>query len=320
MASDIAAKVKAALCATAPALVLCAAIAVTLCAQPSAYPSDAPGKKLRVVTTIFPIYCFASGVVGAEGEVQNLLPANVSPHDYQLSPSDLRKIRDADVVIMNGIGLDDWVRKALEPNKGRRVIVLGDLIPKDQLIVTPPDLDLEGKHQHAHEHEHAPANPHIWLDPQLAILCVSNIAKVVGAQNPACQKNADIYIARLRKLDSDIATQLASVRNKPFITQHNAFPYFVRRYELKQVGILEPTPDVPPSPHFLADLLKVIREKNVQVIFNDPRSSPRLAKQIAHDAKIRTAELDTLESGKLDPKGYEQGLRRDAQILASELK
>jgi len=285
-----------------------------------AFAAEPAARKLRVVTTIFPIYCFASGVIGSDGEVQNLLPPNVSPHDYQLSPSDLRKIKDADAVIMNGLGLDNWVTKALDQKKKQRLIVLGDLLNKDDLIVTPADLDLEGKHKHAHEHQHGPANPHIWLDPTLAVQCVSNIVNGIGASNPAYGKNGEAYVTRLKKLDADLTSQLAPVRNKPFITQHDAFPYFVRHYELKQVGVIEPTPDVPPAPHFLADLLKVIREKNVQVIFNDPRSSPRLAKQIAKDAKIRTAELDTLESGKLDPQGYEQGMRRDAETLARELR
>jgi zinc/manganese transport system substrate-binding protein len=283
-------------------------------------PTTTAPKKLRVVTTIFPIYCFASGVIGQDGEVQNLLSPNVGPHDYQLSPSDIRKIKEADVVIMNGLGLDNWVTKALEPNKNRRLIVLGDLLPKQDLIVLRPDLDMEGKHKHGHEHEHSPANPHIWLDPQLAIQCVNNISNAVANANPAYKKNAEACVARLQKLDLTIATELEPFHDKPFVTQHDAFPYLVRRYQLKQVGILEPTPDVPPSPRFLADLLKVIREKNVQVIFNDPRSSPRLAKQIAKDVKIRTAELDTLETGKLDPQGYEQGMRRDAATLARELK
>jgi zinc/manganese transport system substrate-binding protein len=285
-------------------------------------------KKLRVVTTIFPIYCFASNVVGSDGEVHNLLPPNVGPHDYQLSPSDLRKIKEADIVIMNGLGLDNWVMKAFPERKERfstssfkqSVIVLGALVNTNELIVAPPDLDLEGRHLHSHEHEHTLANPHIWLDPQLAIECVSNIVNAMTGLNPAYRKNGEAYIARLKQLDIDIAAKLTPVRNKPFITQHDAFPYFVRRYGLKQVGVIEPTPDVSPSPRFLSDLLKVIREKNVQVIFNDPRSSPRLAKQIAKDAKIRTAELDTLESGKLDPQGYEEGMRRNAATMALELK
>jgi zinc transport system substrate-binding protein len=292
---------------------VCALLLSPSTAQPAA-------KKLRVVTTIFPIYCFASAVIGSEGEVQNLLPPNVGPHDYQLSPSDLRKIKEADVIILNGLALDNWVAKAIDPNKKQKVIVLGDLLKKDQLIVSSTDLDIEGKHEHGHEHQHGPANPHIWLNPQLAIQWVSNIAGVVGPMNSAYQTNASNYVARLKQLDSDLETQLAPVRDKAFITQHDAFPYFVARYKLKQVGILEPTPDVSPSPRFLADLLKVIRDKKVQVIFNDPRSSPRLAKQVARDAKIRTAELDTLESGKLDPAGYETGMRRNAATLVRELK
>jgi ABC-type Zn uptake system ZnuABC Zn-binding protein ZnuA len=285
-------------------------------------------KKLQVVTTIFPIYCFASGVVGVEGEVHNLLPPNVGPHDYQLSPSDLRKIKDADFVIMNGLGLDSWVMKAFPERKDRPstsgvkqpILVLGSLLKTNELIFVRPDLDLEGKHNHSHEHEHSPANPHIWLDPQLAIQCVNLISNAVADLNPAFKKNAAIYAERLTKLDAEIAAQLVPIANKPFITQHDAFPYFVRRYQLKQVGIVEPTPDVPPSPRFLADLLKVIREKNVQVIFNDPLASSRLVKQIAKDAKIRTAELDTLESGALDPSGYEKGIRRNASTMVLELK
>jgi zinc/manganese transport system substrate-binding protein len=198
--------------------------------------------------------------------------------------------------------------------------VVGDLLEKDQLISNSTDLDIDGKHAHGHDHQHGPANPHIWLNPQLAIQCVSTIVTAIGGTNPAYAKNAQDYIARLKQLDTELETQLAPVREKAFITQHDAFPYFVARYKLKQVGILEPTPDVSPSPRFLADLLKVIREKKVQVIFNDPRSSPRLAKQVARDAKIRTVELDTLESGKLDPAGYETGMRRNAATLVRELK
>jgi zinc transport system substrate-binding protein len=278
-------------------------------------------KKLRIVTSIFPIYCFASGVIGSDGEVQNLLPANVGPHDYQLSPSDIRKIQNADIVIINGLGLDNWVMKAFPNNaQSPRVITLGSLLNKTNLISVPSDLDIEGKHQHGHEHQHGPANPHIWLDPQLAIECVNAISNAVAKSNPAYQKNSEAYVGHLKQLDSEIATQLEAVRNKPFVTQHDAFPYFVRRYQLKQVGVIEPTPDVSPSPRYLSDLMKVIREKKVPVIFNDPRSSPRLAKQIAKDAKIRTAELDTLETGKLDAQGYEQGMLRNAQTLARELK
>lgn len=287
----------------------------------TALSTTAAEKKLRVVTTIFPHYCFASSVVGSGGEVQNLLPPNVGPHDYQLSPSDLRKLKDADLVILNGAGLDDWIKKALPPSA--RVLDLSSAL-KTNLISAATDLHMDGPHKHGHDHQHGPSNPHYWLDPQLSVQCVSNILAIAQKADPShaanYSTNADAYIARLKNLDIEIAAKVAPVRVEPFITQHDAFPYFVRRYQLNQVGILESTPDVPPSPRYLGDLLKVVREKNVPVIFTDPRSSPRLAKQIAKDAKIRTADLDTLESGPLDAQGYEKGMRRNAEALARELK
>lgn len=286
-------------------------------------PPAGASKKLRVVTTIFPHYCFASAVVGSFGEVQNLLPPNVGPHDYQLSPSDIRKIKEADIVIMNGVGLDDWIRKAIAGYEKAHVLDLGAAVKSD-VVEAGSDLDMEGPHKHAHEHQHGTSDPHIWLDPRLAMRCVTNILNVVQKTDPAhaadYAANANAFLARLQKLDGEISAKVAPVKAKPFVTQHDAFRYFVRRYDLKQTGVIETTPDVPPSPRYLSDLLKVIREKNVPVIFVDPRESQRLAKQVAHDAKIRTAELDTLESGKLDAQGYEEGMRRNAETLARELK
>ena len=93
-----------------------------------------------------------------------------------------------------------------------------------------------------------------------------------------------------------------------------------RRFQLKPVGVLEVTPDVPPSPRYLADLRKVIREKKVGVIFADPQSARRLVNQVAADAKIRVANLNTLESGKVSADAYEKGMRDNAETLARELR
>jgi zinc/manganese transport system substrate-binding protein len=293
-----------------------AALALALACSSTA----AEKKPVRVVTTILPLYCFASGVVGSNGEVQNLLPPNVGPHDYQLSPSDLRKLREADVIIMNGLGLDNWIKKAFDGSRNWRIIELGALLNKTNLIETATDLDMAGDHKHGHDHHHGPANPHIWLDPVLAVECVNIISNALAGMNPAFAKNAENYVVRLRELDKEIAGTLANVTNKPFVSQHDAFPYFIQRYGLKQVGVVELTPDVPPSPRYLGDLLKVIREKKVGVIFYEPPASPRLVKQIARDAKIRTAELNTLESGRFNPKAYEEGMRANAATLRRELE
>jgi zinc transport system substrate-binding protein len=280
----------------------------------------------RVLTTMFPIYCFASAVIGENGKVENLLPASVGPHDYQLAPSDYRKIRDADLVFTVGVGLESWLAKALKPSDPR-VTDLSKAFEKD-LLKGSPHLDLEGPHKHAHDHdhdhEHAGQNPHYWLDPTFAIRCVTNILARVQKIDPSraadYAKNADAYIARLKALDTEISAQLKPVAAQPFITHHDAFPYFVKRYNLTLAGVMEITPDVAPSPRYLSDLLKVVREKKVQVIFTEPQFSSRLARQIAKDANIRVAQLDTLETGPLRKEAYEEGLRKNAATLLRELR
>jgi zinc transport system substrate-binding protein len=285
--------------------------------------SAAEGKKLKIVTTILPVYCFASAVAGNQADVQNLLPPNIGPHDYQLSPSDLRKLKEADLVIFNGAGLDNWIMKALANADQARVLELGKQF-KNELIDVAPDLDMASPHKHGHDHQHGPGNPHFWLDPQMAIRCVTNILggaqKLDPAHSAEMAGNAEAYIARLKKLDAEIAEKLAPVKDKPFITQHDAFPYFIRHYGLNLAGVVETTPEVQPSPRYLADLHKVIREKKVKALFAEPFETSRLTKQIARDANIRLSELDTLERGVVSPDAYEEGMRRNAATLAKELK
>lgn len=296
------------------AIIVAGSLAMARAAEP---------KKLRVITTIFPVHCFASGVMGNLGEVQNLLAANTEPHDYQLSPGDLRKLKDADIVIYNGVGLDSWITKALTGAERARALDLGKALDSD-LLASEPDLHLDGDHKHGHDHQHGSHNPHFWLDPQLAIRSVTNILSAFQKLDPARSadyaKNAEAYIASLQALDAEIAAQLAPVKDQPFVTQHDAFPYLVRRYHLTLAGVLELTPDSPPSPRYLADLLKLIREKNVRVIFGERLGPTRLPKMVANDAKIRFAELDTLESGSPKPGAYEEAMRRNAAAMARELK
>ncbi|MDX1950749.1 MAG: metal ABC transporter substrate-binding protein [Verrucomicrobiota bacterium] len=289
--------------------------------------SAAEQKKLKIVTTILPAYCFAANVGGDLVEVVNLLPPNVGPHDYQLSPRDLRSLKNADLIVLNGLGLDDWVKKPIRSEgKLSRLVELSTGLDQELLRETTHlDLGHEAEHDHEHAHQHhTGGNPHIWLDPQLAMHSVTNILQALETLAPQhreiFRRNASDYIEKLRTLDSDLTTQLAPVASIPFITYHDAFPYFIRRYNLKLAGILEAVPDVSPSPRYLADLLRVVREKNVKVIYTEPQFSTKLARQIARDLKISIAQLDPLESGKLDPASYERGMRKNAEVLLKTLR
>ncbi len=269
--------------------------------------------RLRIVTSFFPLYCWAVNVVGESANVENLLPARSEPHEYAFTPNDARKLGRAHLIIVNGLGLEAWLPTFLRSS------------PSTPVISVSAGLNtrlLETEHHHGREAEHA--NPHIWLDPQLAAHGVSNILAALQRTDPTGAStyvsNAQTYIARLQKLDSEIRQSLATVTNRAIVTYHDAFPYFARRYGLEVAGVVEQVPDVNPTPKYLSRLSRTMRERGIRVIFIAPNSTTRLARRIAEDLRVELVELDTLESGPLSPSAYEERMRHNAAVLQQYLK
>ncbi len=293
-------------------------IALSLALLTQGYAAE---RKVRVVTTFLPAYCFAANVVGDTAVVENLLPGNVSLHDYQLTPADLRKITTADLIIINGLGMETFLDRAIRnsaPNTKDKVVRMTAGLGA-QLIRE------EHEHQHREEagHDHE-IDPHVWLDLRLAAHCVTNVMQALQNAYPqnasVYEKNAAAYIQTLQDLDAEIEKELEAVKGAAFITYHNAFRYFVRRYDLNLAGVVEQAPEIAPSSRELSALLKIIREKKVKALFTEPAATPRLAERIAKDAKVRLEVLDPLETGDLRPDAYVNGMRRNAAALVKGLK
>jgi zinc transport system substrate-binding protein len=276
---------------------------------------DAAEKKLKVVTTFLPAYCFAANVAGDLAEVENLLPNGVSPHDFQLTPTEMRKIVAADILLVNGLGMETFLDRAIAnagPGTREKIVTLSAGLGP-QLIAEKDRRDDESGH-----------DPHIWLDPQLAMHAVTNVLAALqkaDARNAAAYAaNAGIYLKRLKELDAGLASSLAPVKDAAFITYHNAFGYFARRYSLNISGVVEPVPEVSPSPRELSALHKTIRDQKVKALFTEPGDRTRLATQIAEDAGIKLGELDPLETGEFTARGYEDGMKRNAENLRQTLR
>lgn len=287
----------------------------------------AEAARLRILTSFVPLYAFTVNVATNVAEVTNLLPPGVGPHDYQLTPGDVRKINRADVIIMAGLGLDDWLTNAIAKVTTRRppaILQVGNSL-KEHLI--------EGPVHHHHNHatgesgqDHAPdaPNPHFWLDPKLAASACGLIRDLLVSLEPSrsdlLRKNAADYEQRLLSLDRELQDGLRDVRTRPFLTYHDAFPYFARRYELNLAGVIQDAPDISPSPRRLQELLGLIREKSVRAIFTESQTPKNLVRQIAADAGIAWAELGTLETGPLSPHVYETVMRDNLLIIQRTLK
>jgi len=292
-----------------------------------ALPLDgAEARRLRVLTSIAPLYSWAANVAGTAADVENLLPADVGPHDYQFRPRDMHKIRAADIILLNGLGLESWFASAIQasdPSAAKKVIEVATGVPASLLIREIPALHLDGDEAEAHVH-HGPANPHLWLDPWFARHAVTNLLAALREADPAgaatYEANAAAYTERLHALDREIEAGLASLPRRDVITFHDAFPYFCRRYQLKLVGVIEEVPGSSPSPRYLAALSAVIREQRVGVLFTEPQFDAKLARQLARDLQITVANLDTLETGRLAASAYEDGMKANLRVLRSSLK
>jgi ABC-type Zn uptake system ZnuABC Zn-binding protein ZnuA len=276
-----------------------------------ALPSPTAAAPVRVLASFLPMYLFTVNVVGdAPGvTVDLMLPASLGcPHDYALTPGDMRKIASADLFIANGLGMEEFlgapVRKA---NPGIRIV--------ETAAIVPPVREEGG--------DHGGVNPHSWVSPKSAILQVREIEKALSGAKPDLapmfRQNADAYVRRLSALDAELRAAAGGFRRRNIVTFHNVFGYLARDYGLTVVGEVETEPGREPSPAEIRDLARVIREKGVPALFAAPDSPPRVAEMVAREAGVPVRVLDPVSTGGTAPSAYEEAMRRNLRILAEAL-
>lgn len=316
------------------------AFVLIACLSPNARAADPATGKIRVICSMAPFASWTANIVGDAAIVETLLPADVGPHDFQFRPRDLKRIQSADLIVLNGLGIEEWLDKPLRANAKdleKKLVRTSDGL-KSELIYEVPELEVasggkkKGHDHHGHSHgDHGAAghegeqpNPHVWLDPILAKHGVSNILagllRVDPANGETYRRNATAYLSKLDALDKEVRQSVATFSSRSVVTFHDAFPYFTRRYGLELVGVIEEVPGVDPSPKYLSSLLKVVRNRNVKALFTEPQFSPKLAARLAKDLGIAVGELDVLETGKGSPDFYEAGIRRNLQALEKSLR
>lgn len=308
-----------------------AAISLLICLGFTALHA-AEAARLKVLTSLPALYSWTKSVAGEAASVENLLPADVGPHNFQFRPRDLKRVQEADLILINGLGIETWLERAFQNNadhRTNRVVRVMEGVSAE-LIYHLPELELEPgpAHTSTHHHEHAAAgelpNPHLWLDPIYARQAVSNISAVLSQRDPIhranYEKNAAAYDGQLVALDAEFRKLSDGLKHKSIVTYHDSFPYFARRYGFELVGVVEEIPSVAPSPKYISTLSAVIRKHAVQVIFTEPQFEPRLVRQLTRDLGITFAELDVLETGPIQADFYVQGMRRNLRTLAEALK
>jgi zinc transport system substrate-binding protein len=226
----------------------------------------------RVVAAFYPLAFVAERVGGQGFEVENLTPPGVEPHDLELSPRDVERIRSADVVLYLGGGFQPALEEAVGGARGRAIDVL------EGLALRPgPDED-------------EPYDPHVWLDPVRFASAVERVGAAFGRSVAAARLQAD-----LRRLHAAYARGLASCERKTVVTSHDAFGYLVSRYRLEQIAITGVSPEAEPSPRELERVAEQVRRSGATTVFFETLLSPRLAETVARETGADTAVLNPLE-------------------------
>jgi zinc/manganese transport system substrate-binding protein len=277
--------------------------------------SPAPkAEKLNIVTSFLPIQSHTLAIAGDHANVKQLLAKDTGPHDFQLTPADVKKLSDADLLIINGAGIEEWLGELIKKSGNKNLVVV-DTSKGIKLVESPEKIEIAHAHGHSHDHEHHHshchgdgANPHIWLDPVIAKKQAANIVAALQKADPAnasaYAQNGKAYEAKLATLDSNYRATLAPLPNKNLVTFHDAFPYLAARYKLNYVGAISEFPEKDPSPKQLAALVDKIRSLKVGVLFAENGYAPGLLKKIAAETGATVSELDTLEVGQGTPTAY----------------
>ena len=271
--------------------------------------SPAPkAEKLNIVTSFLPVQSHTLAIAGDHANVKQLLAKDTGPHDFQLTPADVKKLSDADLLIINGAGIEEWLGELIKKSGNKNLVVV-DTSNGIKLVESPEEIEIGHSHSHAHDHDHGDgANPHIWLDPVIAKKQAGNIVAALQKADPAnasaYAQNGKVYEAKLSALDSDYRSTLAPLPNKNLVTFHDAFPYLAARYKLNYVGAISEFPEKDPTPKQLAALVDKIRSLKVGVLFAENGYAPGLLKKIAGETGAKVSELDTLEVGQGTPTAY----------------
>ena len=323
-ALDVICQLSVAVSAIAVSLSSCAPnLPITNSETSQTQPSSA-SSELQVVTTFLPVSRFTKAVAGDRAEVTQLLPTNVSPHEYQATPEDAQKLAKADVLVQNGLEMESFLTSLIQ-NAGNANLKVVDSSQGIQPISTESIEGAISDHDHAGGEEagHGEFNPHIWLDPKRAIQQVENIRDGLVAADPDGKEiytaNAAAYIQKLQELDAETTAILQPYRGKTFVAFHDFAPYFAESYSLK-ANFLVDVPEDNPSPDDVKRVMDTVKATQLKTLLTEPQGGQDGFAALAQDLNVRVSTFDPMETGgaeALQPDYYLSTMRQNVKTLVT---
>lgn len=264
--------------------------------------SSAFAQASTILTSIKPIQLITLELTQGVNEPGVLLESNTSPHDYALKPSDVKRVRNADLVIWFGDDLEPFLTKILHDQSN--VLTLSKI---DGLALR----EFAGDHHHHDGHDHGSHDPHFWLGYQATLQVAQAISKQLQEID---SENAQQYQANLAKFESQLSeqqqaikAQLAPVSDAGYYVFHDAYGYFEQDFPLNHLGYFTVSPERKPGAKTLISIRKALASQDAKCVFSEPQFTPAVVQSVVRGSDANTDVLDPIGSDvKVEQGGYFQ--------------
>lgn len=281
----------------------------------------------KVVVSVLPIHSLVTGIMQGVDRPELLIRGNQSPHDFTLRPSDMLKLHQADLVIWVGPDVESSLSRLF--NKARftgEMMALTRMDHGTQANGAWETSEAQQPATRAQHHDHATGNDsHIWLSPAIARRIVARITDRLCEMDPAnavrYRTNSRTLIARLKRLDTQLASMLSSVKGVPYVVFHDAYHHFEQHYDLNAVGAVSVNPERQPGARHIHELREKIARLQARCVFSEPQFRPKLVATLVAGTATKTGQLDPLGHDlTAGPNAYFELMRHLAQDLVDCLR
>lgn len=281
---------------------------VTLLSSCSPKVEISESETLNIAASIYPLAFFAEQIGGDLVTVNPLVPTGLEPHDFEPSPSDLRSLYDADLVVFNGAALEPWIED-LEFELIQEDVKLFEAVSFLEMLPASEESHEEDHEEEsslipsasAHEtgEEHEEWDPHVWLDPiraQMIILSLANTLATLDPENAETYvNNAKILTGELSSMDEDFRSTLEQCTGREFVVSHAAFAYVANRYGLEMISISGLSPHDEPSLKDLEEITLLMNEHGLSLIYMEPLYESPFARTIGDETGAELLVLNPIE-------------------------
>lgn len=277
-----------------------------------------------IISSVKPIAFITQAVSDGVTNTDILLPDGASPHTYSLKPSDLAKIKTAELIIWVGEDLETFMPTVLKSIDKNKQIELMDIPTIKSLLRTSTNNhDQQETHSHNndsdHDH-HGEYDEHIWLSPKIAKEIAQavhdKLITIYPDKKDIIDENLNEFTVKLAETEQNIAKKLINVQNSGYFVFHDAYGYFESQFGLKNLGSFTINPAVQPGVQTVYAIKRELKEHQAVCIFREPQFSPAVIEKIVNGTDVRIGELNPLGTDiTLSKNAYSQFLLRLTQQL-----